>query len=193
MDDAMLRADCTRCAALCCVALPFDRGPMFGFDKPAGSACRHLGADNRCAIHSGLRARGFAGCAAYDCLGAGQRVTQEILPGRSWRESPAAARAMFDAFRAMRQVHELLLLLRTAARLRLTPEQAARRAELEAALTPESWSPASLSAFERGPLPGAVRDFLAGLKDVARDAPFGPGAARTPETARNEQGAGAVS
>jgi hypothetical protein len=150
-----LRADCARCAALCCVALAFDRSSSFAFDKKAGEACRHLAADHRCAVHGALAREGMSGCAGYDCLGAGQRVVQEVFGGRRER-SPA----MFDAFRAMRLVHELLLLLREAAGLDWPPAQAAARATLEAALTPDVWTLASLSEFERGPMAGQVRAFL---------------------------------
>jgi len=148
-----LRADCARCAALCCVALAFDRSPSFAFDKKAGEACRHLTSADRCAVH-GARA-GMSGCAAYDCLGAGQRVVQELFGGSCVRSA-----AMFEAFRAMRLVHELLLLLREAARLPLSCVQAAQRDALEAALTPQMWTLASLSAFERGPMAEEVRAFL---------------------------------
>lgn len=153
-----LRADCARCAALCCVALAFDRSESFTFDKKAGEACRHLTAANRCAVH-GTRARmGMSGCAAYDCLGAGQRVVQELFAG--CREPGPA---MFDAFRAMRLVHELLLLLREAARLPLSSAQAAQREALELALTPQAWTLSSLSTFECGPMAADVRAFLRGL------------------------------
>ncbi|HTQ15655.1 MAG TPA: hypothetical protein VMH86_17440 [Rhizomicrobium sp.] len=165
-----LRADCSRCAALCCVAFAFDRSAEFGFDKPAATPCRHLGGNDRCRIHGDLHAQGFSGCVAYDCHGAGQRVVQEVFDGRSWREDPALAREMFDAFRALRKIHEWLLLLGAATRLPLDAEEAARRAALEAALTPAAWTPASLAAFERGTLGPQVRAFLHGLRrHIAND------------------------
>jgi hypothetical protein len=156
-----LRADCARCAALCCVALAFDRSSSFAFDKKAGEACRHLTPADRCAVH-GARA-GMAGCAAYDCLGAGQRVVQEVFGGSRVRSA-----AMFDAFRVMRLVHELLLLLREAARLPLSSAQAAQRDAFEQALTAEEWTLASLSAFERGPMAAEVRAFLRTLAPSCR-------------------------
>lgn len=70
-----LVADCTRCRGLCCVALPLTRSADFPIDKPAGTRCVHLRADDRCGIHGELLARGFRGCVAFDCFGAGQRVT----------------------------------------------------------------------------------------------------------------------
>jgi uncharacterized protein YjbI with pentapeptide repeats len=109
-----LRADCTRCAALCCVAPAFAASADFAIDKPAGRACPHLRADFRCGIHDGLAERGFPGCRAFDCLGAGQRVTQVTFGGTSWRESPDRAAAMFRSFGVMRQLHELLWYLSEA-------------------------------------------------------------------------------
>lgn len=103
-----LHADCRRCAGLCCVALPFSRSADFAFDKPAGAPCPHLREQARCAIHHRLRSAGFAGCAAFDCFGAGQRVVQELFPGRDWRTDPDIAAPMFAAFAILRQLHELL-------------------------------------------------------------------------------------
>ncbi|MFI7243882.1 pentapeptide repeat-containing protein [Streptomyces qinglanensis] len=101
-----LRADCERCAGLCCVALPFTASADFAADKPAGQRCTHLTAENRCSIHAGLRASGFTGCAVFDCYGAGQRVTArpELTPGPE----------MFAVFRVTRPLHELLWLLTEA-------------------------------------------------------------------------------
>jgi hypothetical protein len=103
-----LRADCARCSALCCVALAFTASADFAIDKPAGQPCPNLRADFRCSIHNRLRPRGFAGCAAFDCFGAGQQVTQRTFGGRDWRADPALAVPMFAAFAVMRQLHELL-------------------------------------------------------------------------------------
>src|SRR4051794_4071425 len=67
VQPADLRADCTNCFALCCTALRFDASADFAFDKPAGTPCRHLTTELRCGVHADLRARGFNGCAVYDC------------------------------------------------------------------------------------------------------------------------------
>ncbi|MEU1286744.1 pentapeptide repeat-containing protein [Kitasatospora sp. NPDC005856] len=103
-----LASDCGSCFGLCCVALPFAAGTDFAMNKAAGSACHNLQADFRCGIHTELRDRGFQGCTVYDCFGAGQRVSQVTFGGRSWREEPGSAKAMFDVFRIVRQLHELL-------------------------------------------------------------------------------------
>lgn len=102
-DDASLRGDCSRCLGLCCVALAFDRGPGFAFDKVAGEPCRNLEDTHACAIHSHLGTEGFAGCAAYDCRGAGQ-ITTALFAGHSWRDNPATARQMFAAFSKLREI-----------------------------------------------------------------------------------------
>ncbi|MGH3762675.1 pentapeptide repeat-containing protein [Actinophytocola sp.] len=109
-----LRADCTRCFALCCVAPAFAASADFAIDKPAGRPCVNLLADFRCGIHDGLREHGFPGCAVYDCFGAGQRVAQETFGGRDWRTHPDTAGRMFAAFAVMRDLHELLWYLSEA-------------------------------------------------------------------------------
>ena len=96
-----LAADCSRCVGLCCVAPAFVASADFAFSKPAGAACRHLSADARCGIHDRLRPAGMAGCVAYDCFGAGQRVVALFDgAGRSPR--------MLRAYEVVRQLHELL-------------------------------------------------------------------------------------
>ncbi|MBA3528583.1 MAG: pentapeptide repeat-containing protein, partial [Propionibacteriaceae bacterium] len=109
-----LRADCASCAGLCCVALAFGKSDGFAFDKDAGDPCTHLGRDFRCAIHSVLRPRGFPGCTVFDCLGAGQKVTQVTFSGRTWRDEPDSQELMFAAFQVMRPLHELLWYLNDA-------------------------------------------------------------------------------
>jgi uncharacterized protein YjbI with pentapeptide repeats len=113
-----LRADCEHCFALCCVATAFSASADFAITKPAGQPCPNLRAGFRCSIHDRLRNQGFAGCAAYDCFGAGQHVAQVTYGGRDWRRSPQLAGQMFAVFRIMRQLHELLWHLNEALALR---------------------------------------------------------------------------
>jgi uncharacterized protein YjbI with pentapeptide repeats len=117
-----LRADCGRCFGLCCVAPAFSASADFAIDKPAGRPCPHLQPDFRCGIHKDLREEGFRGCAAYDCFGAGQQVSQVTFGGRDWRQDPAAAAQMYEVFAVMRQLHELMWHVTTA--LALEPAQA---------------------------------------------------------------------
>ncbi|MFC5814812.1 pentapeptide repeat-containing protein [Nonomuraea harbinensis] len=109
-----LKADCASCSGLCCVALPFSRSADFAVDKAAGEPCRNLRDDFRCGIHRDLRREGFPGCVAYDCFGAGQKVTQVVYAGRDWRRRPGSAREMFAVFPVVRQLHELLWYLTEA-------------------------------------------------------------------------------
>jgi hypothetical protein len=102
-----LRPDCQHCVALCCVAPAFDADQGFGHDKPAGDPCRHLQADHRCSIHATLVSQGYPACAAFDCFGAGQRVTRQF-GGGDWRSSALAAGEMFAAYSRLRTLHELL-------------------------------------------------------------------------------------
>lgn len=103
-----LRADCSRCSGLCCVALPFAASADFPVDKAAGTPCRNLLEDFGCGIHADLRSRGWVGCTVYDCFGAGQQVTQHTFGGRSWRTSPELASQVFAVFPVVRQLHEML-------------------------------------------------------------------------------------
>lgn len=112
--DANLKADCERCFGLCCVAPGFAKTADFAIDKPAGHPCPNLRQDFRCGIHDRLRPAGFPGCAAFDCFGAGQKVSQVTFGGRDWRQHPQAADQMFQAFEVMRQLHELLWYLTQA-------------------------------------------------------------------------------
>ncbi len=119
---ARLRADCGRCAGLCCVAPGFTRSADFPLSKAPGVACGHLSATFTCAVHDELRTRGFHGCVVFDCAGAGQQVTQITFAGRDWRNHPADAARMFDVFAIMRILHESLRHLTEAlTRLDLSP------------------------------------------------------------------------
>jgi hypothetical protein len=88
----------------------------FAIDKPAGQPCPNLTADFRCGIHERLRDKGFAGCTAYDCFGAGQRVSR-------------LGRELSALFPVMRALHELLWYLTEA--LALAPSDALRAALAE--------------------------------------------------------------
>ncbi|MEU6383780.1 pentapeptide repeat-containing protein [Streptomyces bauhiniae] len=111
----LLRADCADCFGLCCVALPFARSADFAHDKPAGKPCANLREDHACGIHTGLRAKGYAGCTVYDCFGAGQRVSQVTFGGRDWRTGgKKRARQMVEVFPVVRRLHELLWYLAEA-------------------------------------------------------------------------------
>lgn len=132
-----LQADCSQCAALCCVAYPFTKDEDFGLIKAADTPCPNLSATCfNCTIHSDLPARGFGGCVAYSCAGAGQRVTQELFQGEDWREDPDLLDYMTHALRVLRPIHEALLILQDALKLPLTQDQHTQCVALVHALCP---------------------------------------------------------
>jgi hypothetical protein len=172
MDVAAMRAECARCAALCCVALAFYRSDSFAIDKANGEPCPHLSIAGRCGIYTVRAEQGFPGCVDYDCLGAGQRVTQELFGGRSWLEDPSLLAPMTRAFVAMRQIHELRVLLDTAKRAPLSDQDRAALAGFEAELEPaDGWSSTSLSAFDDEDLSTRIRTFLASLRGYLKQEP----------------------
>lgn len=124
-----LRADCSRCFGLCCVAPGFAKSADFAFNKPSGQPCRNLQDDFGCRIHATLRPQGFPGCVVYDCFGGGQHVAQHTFGGVSWRDRPDTGERMFEVFAVMRQLHELLWLLEEAALLDAAQPLAAQIAE----------------------------------------------------------------
>ncbi|MDR7302806.1 pentapeptide repeat-containing protein [Haloactinomyces albus] len=173
-----LRADCGRCAGLCCVAPAFAASADFAVDKPAGQPCRNLLADFGCGIHDSLRDRGFPGCAVFDCFGAGQQVTQVTFGGRDWRGTPEIATSMFTVFTVMRQLRELLWYLTEA--LELLPDcplsseldRARERTERLTGASPDELAAFDATAYrqEIGPLLTRVSEVVrAEVRDSAPD------------------------
>jgi len=109
-----LRADCGKCFGLCCVALYFSASEGFPNDKEAGQSCINLLSDYRCCIHDNLTKRGFKGCVAFDCFGAGQKVAQVSFSGNDCSKDLASAPQMFAVFLVIRQLHEMLWYLTEA-------------------------------------------------------------------------------
>lgn len=151
----LLRADCSRCAGLCCVALTLTRSADFAIDKPAGEPCVHLRKDFACRIHERLRPSGFPGCEVFDCFGAGQHLVQGTFAGRDWRRHPEVREPMFAALPAMRVLHELLWYLSEALEL---PGAEPLRGEIERAY-------AATAARTEGP----VEDLSGAGTDAARE------------------------
>lgn len=154
-----LRIDCASCSGLCCVALYCMKTDGFPADKAAGVPCRHLMGDHRCDIHRELAARNMRGCLAYDCFGAGQKVTQALSPGVDWRSSPHRADEIFQAFLAVARLHQMEWYLLEA--LALTAEQTLE-AELDALIAQNE----RLTALPPGELMG--RETEAYQADVNR-------------------------
>jgi hypothetical protein len=173
-----LTADCSRCAALCCVVPAFAASADFAIDKPAGTPCLHLLGDDRCGIHDQLRERGFPGCVVFDCLGAGQRVTQQTFAGRDRRTDPAAAAGMAAVFPVMRQLTELLWHLTEAGTLSTDPAVGALLDRVERlTAAPE----AELTTLDVGALRRETGDLLGQVSERVR--------ADVPGRARDRTGA----
>ena len=166
-----LRADCSRCFGLCCVAPGFAVSADFAIDKPPGRACPHLAIDFRCGIHAELRPQGFAGCTVFDCFGAGQQVAQTTYAGVSWRAAPERAGQMFEVFAVMRQLHELLWLVTQAQTL---TESQPLRTRLDAAYAEVAGrtqgEPAALLGTPIDRLRGEVNPLLLEVSEAVRSA-----------------------
>jgi hypothetical protein len=167
---ARLRADCTRCAGLCCVAPAFAASADFAIDKPAGRACPNLRDDDRCSIHAQLRERGFPGCTVFDCFGAGQQTVQVTFTGAPrWRDSPEQAAAVFAAFGVQRLLHELLWYLTEALALDAAgPLHSELGAAHERAARLTTAGPDELAALDADALQAEAGALLLSVSELAR-------------------------
>jgi hypothetical protein len=132
---------------MCCVAPSFSTSADFAFDKPAGVRCPNLQSDCGCAIYGEREVSGFAGCALYDCYGAGQRVTRAFPESHGEAAEPERSRA----FLLLRELHELLWLLTEAAKV-CPPAHVELRGELAravASLDASASEPTALSERAR--------------------------------------------
>lgn len=118
-----LRIQCEECCGLCCTALFFSRSDGFPKDKTAGTPCVNLNdGDFRCEIHPELKQRGLKGCLSYDCFGAGQKVTQSIYHGKTWRETPDLSAEIYQVFLTVYRLQQILwYLLDTYRHIRSKP------------------------------------------------------------------------
>jgi hypothetical protein len=164
-ERAHLRADCSRCAGLCCVAPAFAASADFAIDKPAGVACPNLREDFRCGIHAQLRERGFPGCTVFDCFGAGQRITQETFGGRSWREAPELAGQQFAVLPVVRQLHEALWYLAEAGSSALAAEVRELRERTERLA---EGTPGELVTLDVGAFRAEVGELLSRVSEAVR-------------------------
>lgn len=67
----------------------------------------------------------------FDCLGAGQKVSQVTYHGRSWRNEPETASEMFEVYGVMRQLHEILWYLTEVSLRTPAPDVSVLLAEVE--------------------------------------------------------------
>ncbi|MEN8887562.1 MAG: hypothetical protein ABF243_01685 [Celeribacter marinus] len=151
--------DCANCTALCCIAFAFDKGEHFAHGKDAGEPCKNLN-HHLCSIHSDLDKRGYSGCTAYTCLGAGQRVT--AMFGQSWQDQPKLTAPIINAFRTMKDIQELRQLLEASASLSLPAIQSGERTAWLDALS-GNWTRESLDQFDRNRTSASIRMWLRGL------------------------------
>lgn len=154
--------DCTNCAALCCLALAFDTGDRFAHDKAAGTPCHNLDGFS-CRIHAHLSGKGYGGCVAFDCLGAGQRAT--ALFAQNWRDDPRHTGPMMRAFRTLRDIQDLRQMLHAAKALNLPPAPAKALDRWISELETEEWTLARLEEFDRDGRAQTIRRWLRGLAD----------------------------
>lgn len=163
-----LQADCSRCAALCCVAFAAEESPNFSVTKDAGEPCPNLGTGGSCNIYADRVDMGFSGCLKFDCFGAGQRVMQDMFGGRSWQDEPELLQPMLKAFATSRKACELLYLVYYARKEAPAPTVSARldgmEARLEAITTCSD--PQSISA-ELGQIEHKLRGLFAAIKTAA--------------------------
>lgn len=103
-------SDCSKCFALCCVALPYGKSADFPCDKASGVPCHHLNDNYLCNIHHDLREKGFKGCVTFECFGAGQHVSQNIFNNVSWKNDEIKDE-MFTVFPIVHQINEMIYYL----------------------------------------------------------------------------------
>ncbi|WP_319414566.1 hypothetical protein [uncultured Cohaesibacter sp.] len=165
MTESSLIPDCQNCAALCCICLAFDKSDAFPIDKPNGEPCPQLTEGQSCKIYEEREQQGYRGCMHFDCLGAGQQVTQEVFGGRNWRDDSRLVAPMTRAFVIMLKIHQLMGLLQTASQLPLTYDEMDRFDVLMADLEPvDGWSEERLEGFEAQGTEAAVHAFLKSLR-----------------------------
>lgn len=170
VDESSLEPDCARCVGLCCVALSFTKSGDHAFTKPEGVACRNLTRDFQCGIYPNLVEQGFPGCKAFNCSGAGQKVTQIMFPDADWRANADVGNRMFTAFFIVKELHELIwALLKLAS---LCPD-----ADLRSQISEKA------SALEQLTFQGEHR---LGMVDMAAQKRENRGFADLVEVARNE-------
>ncbi|MES0882099.1 hypothetical protein [Roseibium sp. SCP14] len=166
MDSSIdLTPDCSACAALCCVVFAFDKSESFAIDKAAGEVCPNLNDHMECRVFKDRERLGFRGCITYNCYGAGQRVTQDIFKGKTWRQNPAIKNRMGEALSVLRRIHEQLSLLSMASKMPLKANERSTLQTLEKNLMPvPNWTEDELANYPIDRMTKDVSAFLLGLR-----------------------------
>lgn len=167
MSQQDFEADCSKCFALCCTALSFERGTQFAHDKPAGIPCQYLQTDFKCSIHARREDLGYDGCEAFDCLGAGQRASA-IFAAQNWQRDPAIARRLYASFSILLRIQEMRQALKTAEELEIDHSLHAKRLDLLAALTAQAESGREDIVLDAGETLKASKEFLKELATKIR-------------------------
>lgn len=128
-DCAHLYRDCTRCCALCCVALPHAPEDGFPAPKAPGVPCPHLTEDGRCSRYGELARQGLHGCCSFDCLGAGPAALRR-MDGVSWDRAADGGGVLFQVFSQLLLLHQLDWYLHQALDAAQIPRFRARLLEL---------------------------------------------------------------
>lgn len=105
--EERLKINCEKCSGLCCVALYCMKIDGFPANKETGVPCQYLRPDFHCDIHAKLGSKNMRGCLAYDCFGAGQKVTQNLFPKVDWKNNPDHANEIFQVFQIIFQLHQM--------------------------------------------------------------------------------------
>ncbi|MFC5403229.1 pentapeptide repeat-containing protein [Cohnella soli] len=164
-----LRTDCEKCFGLCCVGLFFSASEGFPVDKVAGQPCPNLQPDFRCSVHASLNKQGLKGCIAFDCFGAGQKVSQVSFGGQDWMKTPESTEQMFKVFIMMMQLHELLWYLTEALTIETTrPIHGELRSMLDETERLTALSPGSLLELNVAEHRVAVNTLLLQTSELVR-------------------------
>lgn len=110
-----MSSDCENCSGLCCVALCYRKSDGFPGNKPVGRPCEYLTPDFKCRIHNKLSDMNMKGCLNYECLGAGQKVSNIIFNRQNWAGNPEISKVIFEVFIKVLQLHQILWYLIQAA------------------------------------------------------------------------------
>ncbi|NVK18741.1 MAG: hypothetical protein HWE30_08605 [Methylocystaceae bacterium] len=89
--------DCSKCAAICCIALKFRKIDQFPYDKEQGERCRHLNDKNGCTIHNELEQHSCQSCIKFSCYGAGPHIIK-CYSKTDWQNDPELTEELYDKF-----------------------------------------------------------------------------------------------
>ncbi len=105
------KADCERCAGLCCIVFAHHTRNGFPEYKAGNKPCKNLTSAGRCTVFADLEAEGYLTCRPYDCYGAGQIVTQTLLtdPDKTDRRQLGEHTEVVDAFKELSRLHLLIV------------------------------------------------------------------------------------